>query len=115
MTGTNNYPGIGYKKQGFSFNFFQKVVVAAATFGGESTDGYQPDLIIPFSTSSVIFTNYGASVVEYSFNGYNIHGELTIYGTNPQRSSLLFQNRPVSMVWFRMQSGGSATVAVEAW
>ena len=115
MTGTNNYPGIGYKKQGFSFNFFQKVAVAATTFGGESTDGYQPDLIIPFSTSSVIFTNYGSAIVEYSFNGNYVAGELTVYTVNPQRSSLVFENRPISMIWFRMQSGGAATVAVEAW
>lgn len=112
---TNNFPGIGYITQGRDYNFFEKVAVSASTFGGGSVDGYQPDLIITFSTQTIIFTNYGSAIVEYSFNGQTVHGELTVFGTNPQRSSLTFENRTGSLIWFRMQSGGSATVAVEAW
>lgn len=113
---TNNFPNIGYKNQGYDFNFFKKVAVNTATFGGGSVDGYQPDIVITFSTSGVIFNTEGSSTntVEYSFNGNTVHGEL-VPGTN--RATLTFLNRTVSMIWFRVKSGSSGpiTVSVEAW
>lgn len=113
---TNNFPNIGYKRQGHDFNFFQKIVVSATTFGGGSVDGYQPDIVITFSTAGLIFHTEGTSTntVEYSFNGSTVHGEL-VPSTN--RTTLTFLNRTVSMVWFRIKSGstGPITVSVEAW
>lgn len=109
----NNFPGIGFKNNGRNYNFFQKQTVSWPTFGGNSVDGYQPDTVITFATYTVIFTNYGSAVVEYSFNGNSIDGELTVFGTNPQRSHLVFENRPISMIWFR--SSGSSQIAIEAW
>lgn len=113
---TNNFPGIGYKKQGHDHNFFQKVAVSTNQFGGGSTDGYQPDLLITFSTYGVIFNTEGSSTntVEYSFNGTTVHGEL-VPGTN--RATLSFPNRVISMIWFRVKAGstGPITVSVEAW
>lgn len=115
---TNNFPGIGYKTQGVDFNFFQKLVVSAATFGGGSVDGYQPDMIIKFPTQGVIFNVQGvggANVIEYSFNGTTVHGELSQVSAS-NRYFLTFNNREISMIWFRVQSGSSsATVTVEAW
>ena len=114
---TNNYPGIGYTTYGRDLNFFQKVAVSSTTFGGGSVDGYQPDIIIPFQSQSVMFLNLGSggtNVVEFSFNGTTVHGEL-----NPTNASvgLTFDNRVVSKIWFRVQSGstGTITVSVQAW
>lgn len=113
---TNNFPNIGYKTQGYDFNFFKKVAVSATTFGGGSVDGYQPDMIITFSTAGVIFNTEGTSTntVEYSFNGTTVHGEL-VPGTN--RATLTFLGRTISMIWFRVKTGSSGpiTVSVEAW
>lgn len=122
---TNNYPGIGYKTQGLDFNYWSGALsISATTFGGGSVDGYQPDIIItcPTPTRSVIFNIQGAAsgtsgkVVEYSFNGQTVHGTLDS-NTNNGRSSLYFEDRVITLVWFRIQSGstGPLTVTVEAW
>jgi hypothetical protein len=55
----NNFPGIGYKNQGIDFNFFQNLAVNWSTFGGNAADGYQPDMIIKFSTMGLIFSING--------------------------------------------------------
>ena len=115
---TNNFPNIGYKTHGKDFNFFQKVTVSAVTFGGGSVDGYQPDLLITFSTQGLIFNieGSGSNVVEYSFNGNTVHGELT-QPTAGARTTLTFNNRVESLIWFRVKSGstGPITISVEAW
>jgi|SRR5271166_3978285 len=115
MTGTNNYPGIGYTTYGFDYNFFQKIAVSATTFGGSSIDGYQPDTICPFTTQTVMFVNLGSGTVEYSFNGNTVHGELN--SANVNTVALTFQNRVISKIWFRVQTGSSGTinVSVQAW
>lgn len=112
---TNNYPNVGKKTQGRDFNFYQKMEVTSSTFGGHSVDGYQPDMIIPFVTQSVIFLNEETSgVIEYSFNGNTVHGELD--PTLPSRG-MVFDNRVISLIWFRVKSGSSPglTIRVDAW
>jgi len=123
---SNNYPGIGPIKYGYSHNYFDKVAVNWTTFGGGSVDGYQPDVIINLlePTYTVIFTNLTAtsstdgyasgSVLEYSFDGNTVHGEL---GSNTNNFSLTFQNRVISLIWFRLQPGstGPLEVSVQAW
>jgi hypothetical protein len=111
---TNKYPGIGYKTQGLDFNFYQKLSVTATTFGGSSVDGYQPDMIIWFPTQGVQFLNLGTGVIEYSFNGSTIHGELNSANAT---AGLTFDNRVVSMIWFRVQTGstGPILISVQAW
>jgi hypothetical protein len=116
MTGTNNnYPGIGYTTFGIDHNFFTKVSVSTTTFGGDSVDGYQPSTIILFQPQTVIFTNLGTGTVEYSMNGTTVHGELN--SANVNTSCLTFQNRVISKIWFRVQSGSSGPiiVSVQAW
>jgi hypothetical protein len=107
---SNKFPGIGYK-YGRDHNLFQKITVDWTTFGGDSVDGYQPDIIIPFTTAGILFLNEGSSTVEYSFNGRTVHGEL-VSGT--PSAGLTFDNRVVSMIWFRVASG-STVVRVDAW
>ncbi len=112
------FPGIK-KTQGKDFNFFEKRTVNWAQFGAPDgytlLDGYGPDMVIMFPTNGVIFTNEtSASVVEYSFNGTTIHGELDGTATSTTRV-MSFPNRPVSLIWFRLKSGGTATITVTAY
>lgn len=111
---TNNFPGIGYKSRGRDFNFFQKLATTATTFGGGSADGYQPDMIIPFTTSGILMLNEGSGAVEFSLNGTTVHGELDSAGAS---KGLSFDNRVMSLIWFRVKSGSSGpiTISVQAW
>jgi hypothetical protein len=112
---TNRFPGVGYTNFGRSWNFFEKVEVNATTFGGDSVDGYQPDMVITFVTESAFFLNEGFSgTVEYSFNGLHVHGELDSSGLTKM---LTFNNRVISKIWFRVKSGSSGPiiVSVQAW
>src|SRR5271169_6796204 len=111
---TNNFPGLGYVERGRDFNFFQKVSVSATTFGGGSVDGYQPDILIKFPTQSIILLNEASSgTIEYSFNGFTVHGQLDGSNTLPTKM-LKFDNRVVSLIWFRT-TGATQIVSVQAW
>jgi hypothetical protein len=114
------YPGIK-KKTGKSFDFYEIIEVDWEQFGAPDgytiTDGYGPDIIIPFSTQVVSFVNFAplsTNAVEYSFNGIDVHGDIT-----PQTPSagLIFDNRKISLIWFRIKAGstGPVSIRVEAW
>ena len=105
---TNNFPYVGYTTLGYDRNFFQKITVSASTFGGNSTDGYQPDMIITFPTQTVTFFLESGGPVQYSFNGQTIHGDMT---SGQASATLTFENRVISKIWFK----GSGVVRVEAW
>ena len=109
----NRFPGIKYSR-GKDWNFFEKSAVNWTTFGGNSPDGYQPDMIIPFNTRGALFLNEGTGVVEYSFNGTTVHGELNSAGIS---AGLSFDNRIVCKIWLRVKTGSSGpiTVSVQAW
>lgn len=112
---TNNFPNIGKKHYGRDFNFYQKINVTAIDFGSNTIDGYQPDIVITFSTQAIMFLNENSSgVIEYSFNGTTVHGELD--PSLPTRG-IFFDNRVVSLIWFRVKSGSSGpiTIRVDAW
>ncbi len=120
---SNNFPNIGKVTYGYAHNYFNKLAVNWTTFGGGAVDGYQPDMIInlPEPTYTVIITNLSTptvpvstSVIEYSFDGNTVHGEL---GNHINNLSLTFENRVISCIWFRVQSGSSGTinVSVQAW
>lgn len=110
----NNFPGIGYKNQGRSYDFYQEIDVNWSTFGGDSVDGYQPSTIITFSTQGVMFLNLGSGVVEVSFNGNTKHFELD---SSNATAGLAFDNRRVSMIWLRLKQGSSGPirVSIQAW
>ena len=110
---TNNFPGVG-RKTGNDYNFFEKKDVIATTFGGDTVDGYQPDMIIKFASNSLMLANEGSGVIEYSFNGYTVHGELD---SAKSSSAISFDNRIASRIWFRIKSGSSGPimVRVDAW
>lgn len=102
------------KNQGRDFNYFQKVNVNWSNFGGGATDNIGPDLCITFSTTGVMFLNEGSGTVEYSFNGNIVHGELN---SNNLTQGISFDNRVISLIWFRCKIGSSGpiTVSVHAW
>jgi hypothetical protein len=109
------------KTQGHDFNYFNSTSVSWSQFGAPdgytTTDGYGPDLIITFSTYGVMFTNEtSGQVVEYSFNGTTVHGQLDGTSTSTTRS-VMFNNRVVSLIWFRLKSGsaGPAVITTTAW
>lgn len=111
------FSGIGKKTLGKDFNYYQKMDISWSTFGGGSLDGQSPDMVITFPTQSVMFLNEetgGTQVVEYSFNGNTVHGELD--PTLPSKA-LTFDNRVISLIWFRIKSGssGPVTIRVDAW
>lgn len=111
---------IGYTTLGKDHNYFRKFTVTTTTFGGASADGYAPDGIITFSTQYVLMINETTAaankVVEYSFNGTTVHGELDC-STGSQTVKIEMPFRVVSKIWLRVKSGstGPLTVSVQAW
>lgn len=104
----NNGIGMGAITYGFDHNFFQKVSVTATSFNSNA------DLFIPFVTQGVMLLNLGSGVVEISLNGQTVHMELNSANAS---AGLTFDNRVVSKMWFRVQSGSSGpiVVSVNAW
>ena len=94
---------------GFDYNFFQKLSVTNV-----GTFNHNSDMLITFSTQTVMFLNLGSGVVEFSFNGNTVHGELN--SANPS-AGLAFDNRVISGIWFRVQAGSTApiNISVQAW
>lgn len=103
---------IGKKTQGKDFNFFKKLDISATSFSDS------PDTAITFPNYGLILTNEDAStdVIEYSFNGNTVHGELVPGTTSPSRQ-MTFLNRQVCLIWFRVKPGSSGpiTVRIDAW
>lgn len=114
VTGLNNIP-----KKGPKFDYYVRVTVASSFFGGDdgydTTDGYQPNAIVPFSSQGLMFVNEtSGAIVEVSFDGINPHCRLD--GTpNSGTQVIKYDNRVNSLVWLRLVSGGTATFQVQAW
>lgn len=102
---------------GQDFNFFRRISVTATGTGnnfGPVSDGYRPDIQLSFTPACIIFLNEGTGVVEYSFNGVTIHGELNSADLSKQ---MTFYHRVVNKIWFRVKTGSSGpiNVRVDAW
>jgi len=92
---------------GKDFNFFRKVDSSSTFFTETALIAFNFKGLASFS-----LVNEGAGVVEYSFNGNTLHGDM-IPGT--VTASLFFDNRRVSKIWFRSPGGGTNTMRIEAW
>src|SRR5271165_2767202 len=102
----NNIPQMRAKTYGRDFNFYQKSTITSTIFLGPT----QPDFMITFPTQGVMFLNEDtANVVEYSFNGNTLHGELD--PTKPSKA-ITFDNRVVSAIWFRIKAGSGASALI---
>lgn len=113
------FPGIK-KNFGRDHEYYKSLTVSWSQFGAPDgytlADGYGPDQIITFSTQGIMFTNEtSGQVVEYSFNGTTVHGVLDGTATSTTRV-VMFNNRVVSIIWFRMKAGSTAsTITTTAW
>ena len=87
------------------YNFFEVVAVDGYAFPAD------PQVAFGFNSQGFTLLNRGAYVVEYSFDGATVHGDL-----NPADATqgLAFDARVECKVWFRAV-GGFGTVRVEAW
>jgi hypothetical protein len=95
---------------GKDFNYFKKPIITSTTF---KPNNEEPDILFNIKyLVSFSMVNEGNAKVEYSFNGTTVHGDM-IPGT--ATSTITFDNRRVSAIWFRVPDGGSVTVRVEAW
>lgn len=87
------------------WNFFEAVTVDVAVFPDT------PQVNFEFLSQGFSFLNRGANVIEYSFDGSTVHGDLD---PGDASAGLTFDSRVESKVWFRYV-GGSSVVRVEAW
>ena len=87
------------------WNYFGVITVDSASFPDT------PQVDFGFLSQGFALLNRGATIIEYSFDGDTVHGDL-----NPADSSvsMSFDYRTESKIWFRY-SGSSSTVRVEAW
>ncbi len=89
------------------FNFFIKVTASGTGFPTPA------NIVVPIKwVSGFLIGNEGSVVIQYSFDGKNIHGDMT---PNSPTDSLLFTNRPCSALWLCTPNGGSALCRFEAW
>lgn len=78
-------------------------------------DGYAfpatPQVYFGFNSQGFLFLNKSSYILEYSFDGNRLHGDL-----DPSDASigLTFDNRTECKVWFRAVDG-YGEVRVEAW
>lgn len=93
---------------GHDRNFYKEVSVSSATFTAAE------DVLINIKgVSHLLIENYGAGIVEYSFNGIVLHGRVgAAVGAAPTVKA--FEGRSVAKIWFRAVSGTN-TVRVESW
>lgn len=108
---------------GKDHNFFKELTISSTVFGGDTypdgysvTDGYDANAFIWFSTAGTILSNKEANnvttkVIEFSFNGNTVHGELDPADTSTR--SLIFYNRIITKIWFRVKSGSSGSIKVQ--
>lgn len=87
-------------------NFFKKVTITNNSFAGNATVSIE----IPYQKSFSI-VNEGSAVVEYSFDGSTLHGDMT---PNSPTAAIFFDNRTCRAIWFRTATPGQV-VRVEAW
>lgn len=92
---------------GKDYNFFQKVRITSDIFLEVA------DVVINITNQSGLsLINEGATLIEYSFNGNTLHGDLT---PNTPSQGVIFDQRRVTAIWFRSPDGGANKVRIEAW
>jgi len=91
------------------FNFFSRIDVS-------TTDFVDHVASFGFISSGISIINNSAlstDIVEYSFDGATLHGDLSPTFPN---AALAFDNRYESRIWFRLKvDGGPVSVRLEAW
>ena len=91
------------------FNHFSKRTVSTTTF---------TDTLVSwsFNSAGILLLNentVGTNVIQYSFDGETLHGDLT---PGTVSAAISFDNRHESKVYFRLAAGAVASVVrVESW
>lgn len=97
---------LGPITNGRDFNFFKKVPVSRSLFSSDC------DALITFTSENISLFNEGTGVIQFSFNGNTIHGELN---PNTGTSNLTITNsNSISKIWFKLFSGPSSNVRIQA-
>ena len=87
------------------FNFFEVVTVDGYDFPAE------PQVRFNFIAQGISLLNRGTKILEYSFDGTTLHGDLN---STDASAGLTFDGRQESVIFFR-GSDGYGDVRVEAW
>lgn len=87
------------------WNYFEVITVDGYSFPTE------PQVNFGFLAQGFSFLNRGSKIIEYSFDGTTLHGDL-----NPSDESvqLTFNNRAECKVWMRGDDG-YGDIRIEAW
>jgi hypothetical protein len=90
------------------YNTFERITVDGYAF---STD---PNVIFDYRHSNLSFSMVweGTGVIQYSFNGSTVHGDMT---SGAATAAMFFDDRPIGKIWFRISTGVGGTVRVEGW
>lgn len=54
----------------------------------------------------------GTGIIEYSFNGNTVHGDME---SSTPTQAMFFDNRIVQGIWFRVKSGSGGDIRIECW
>ena len=95
------------RNHGRDDNYFKKLTFSNTDWNEDSDFTIQ--IIGQFSFSLL---NEGDEIIEYSFNGNNLHGDMT---PGKPSAGMTFDNRRISAIWVRSPSGNPTTLRVEAW
>jgi hypothetical protein len=91
------------------YNFFDRVSVSTTNFDNHV-------VYWTFNSTGIVLVNEtetSGRIVEYSFNGTDVHGDLD---PDLATSGLAFDNRRETRIWFRLKTaGGAASVRIETW
>ena len=91
---------------GHRYNYFNRISVSAATFA------VAPDVLLSFKgTPSISLINEVTGIIQYSFNGSDIDGDM-VPGT--PSAQMVFNRRGYSQIWFKLASGATSNIRVEA-
>lgn len=89
------------------FNFFNRASVSSTDFSRLSWDFISQGILLINESSNI------ADVVQYSFDGINVHGDLT---PTTDSAALTFNGRKESAIFLKLASAGSSvSVRVEVW
>ena len=91
------------------FNFFDRILIATTDFADHKVSW-------SFNSAGIMLLNESttpADVVQYSFNGVDVHGDLR---PGTPAAGIAFDNRIESSIYFRLETAGSGVlVRAEAW
>jgi hypothetical protein len=91
-------------------NFFTKISVSDTSFILSQRASWDFSSV---GIALLVESEDQTEVVQYSFNGTDVHGDLT---PRTPSEGIIFDNRVENKIWFRrVNPGGPVIVRVEAW